>query len=143
MGTRGPIAAGRARKDAGRRPQPSKNAPDAVRREFRRIVAAAPWITAADAATVETMAEAVVLQREAIALLLPGRLLVVDKAHGNDVRRNPALIAWRTAAEMGRACAAKLGITPQDYARLGIREDNDEPSLADVLFGEVVKHGDI
>lgn len=145
MGSRGPVAVRdvqRSGKRRGRRPQPSKAAAPEVVAAFRRVVNAAPWLTVADAPMIEQLAEALVLQQAAFALLVPKKLLIVDRAHGNDLRRNPALIAWRTAAEVARAAAAKLGVSPMDRARLGLEEERDEPSLAQVLFGEAAHMGD-
>lgn len=136
MGARGPV-----KKDVavvvGGEPKAHRGAAAAVRSTFRRIVETVPKLSAADEATVETLAEALVLQRASFAAILEHGLLVEDKAHGNELRRNPALIAWRTAAEVARASAAKLGATPLDRARLGVQEDDGAPDLADVLFGKV------
>lgn len=135
MGTRGPVRKGVGR-FVGAVPRTTGIKSPEVKDVFRRIVATVPGLTAADEATVTTLAEATVLQRRAFAEIMAYGLLVPDMAHGGDLRRNPALIIWRTAVEVSRAAAGKLGATPLDRARLGLEEMSDEPSLADVLFGE-------
>lgn len=135
MGTRGPVRRGQAVRVGGV-PKPHRGSSEDVRAEFRRIVRVVPGLSAADEATVGTLAEALVLQRMSFAAIQKHGLLVPDVAHGGELRRNPALIAWRTAVEVARAAAAKLGATPLDRARLGVAEE-ETPSLADVLFSEV------
>jgi P27 family predicted phage terminase small subunit len=105
------------------------------RAQYRRLVQALPDVTQADEALLETLAQALVLQRTAFAEILQEGLLVVDAAHGGDLRRNPALIAWRTASEVTRAALARLGGSPLDRQRLP--EPADGPTLQDILYSDM------
>lgn len=71
-------------------------------------------------------------------------MLMTDQAHGDgtELRKHPAFTIWRAAVGTADALAKQFGLTPASRARLGLEEKSDEPSLADVLFGEVVRHGD-
>lgn len=124
--------------------------PDDVLAMFKRVVKDNPSLSPADAAMVEQMVQAALLARWAFAELAkagpdgsPHNLLEQDTAHGDgqEMRRHPMWMAWRTASEQLRAAAQQLGATPMARARMP-EPEVEQMSLADILFSDVkAEHG--
>lgn len=123
-----------------------KTMPEQVVPYFRMLAgrAAAHGLTQADGPMLAQLATALWLADSAAAQLAAEGLTTTDVAHGtvSEPRKHPAVSIWRAAVGTADALAKQFGLTPASRARLGLEEESDEPSLADVLFGEVVRHGD-
>ncbi len=113
---------------------------------FRNLAkrAAEHGLTQADVPMLAQLATALWLADEAAAKLMGEGILTRDQAHGDgtEMRKHPAFTIWRAAVATADALAKQFGLTPASRARLGLAEESDEPSLAEVLFGEAAHHGD-
>lgn len=158
MGSRGPI--GKKQLNTQAKAKALRMLPADYDRTARRMLRDLDGLTIADVALVEDMARWVTIGQEAFRQLrrvaaaaaeagaAPAKdadrlaLTVTDTTHGNgeEARKNPLLIVLRTASEQLRADAAQLGATPMARARLPQNEQN-EMSLADMLFADVDAHG--
>lgn len=150
MGARGPISSKNMRSisaatSGGAR---VRELPDDAVAMFKRLVRDNPSLLPADAAMVEQMVQAALLARWAFAELAKAgpdgslhNLLEQDTAHGDgqEMRRHPMWMAWRTASEQLRAVAQQLGATPMARARMP-EPEAEQLTLADVLFGDAVAH---
>lgn len=137
MGLRGPAPSG-ARATAGRstdRPKAPTGTPTEIRRLFNLIVKANPHLTAGDALMVLQYAEAAWLQSKALGEMLGEGIWILDTTHGDgtEKRRHPNVITWRTAAEVGRQAAMRLGVAPLDRLRV-VQDDGEEEDLGEMLF---------
>ena len=122
-----------------------KTMPEEVVPYFRMLAgrAAEHGLTQADGPMLAQLAAALWLADSAAAQLARDGLTTTDEAHGGlEPRKHPAVSIWRAAVGTADALAKQFGLTPASRARLGLDEVSEEPSLADVLFGEVVRHGD-
>lgn len=170
MGSRGPLPkksqrARVARTKAGQRLRPLPDEADAI---FRRLARDIEGLTRADVALLEDTARWLAVAKDAYGQLVSGpldpvdreedagdddcdmlgeeavrlALTVTDTAHGNkqESRKNPLLIVLRTASEQIRANAQQLGATPLARARLP-EPETEKPSLAEILFANVIEHG--
>lgn len=157
-----------ARTKAGQRLRPLPDDADAI---FRRLAREIDGLTRADAALLEDTARWVAIAKSAYGQLgrnglddddsddaagndgaplcqalsadaVNLALTVTDTAHGNrqESRKNPLLIVLRTASEQIRANAQQLGATPLARARLP-EPETETPSLAEILFANVIEHG--
>ncbi len=121
-----------------------KTMPEEIVPYFRMLTgrAAEHGLTQADGPMLAQLATALWLADSAAAQLAKDGLTTTDEAHGgSEPRKHPAVSIWRAAVGTADALAKQFGLTPASRARLGLEEKSDEPSLADVLFGEVAKHG--
>lgn len=75
-------------------------------------------VTANDQQLVVQLCEALYVQGKAWQSIVSAGISSEDAAHGNEVRRNPAIITWRQAADMARQCMALLGLSPVSRARM-------------------------
>ena len=137
MGLRGPAPSG-ARATAGRstdRPKAPTGTPTEIRRLINLIVKANPHLTAGDALMVLQYAEAAWLQSKALGEMLGEGIWILDTTHGDgtEKRRHPNVITWRTAAEVGRQAAMRLGVAPLDRLRV-VQDDGEEEDLGEMLF---------
>ena len=141
MGLRGPVPRGGARKGraATDRPRAPQGTPVEIRRLFNLIVRTNPHLTAGDSLMVLQYAESAWLQSRALGEMFDEGIWILDTTHGDgtEKRRHPNVITWRTAAEVGRQAAMRLGVAPLDRARVVVQEDDDVGSLAEALFQSV------
>lgn len=86
-------------------------------------------------------AQAVVLQEMALEQLFTEGITILDTTHGDgtEKRRHPSVITWRTACEVARAAAMRLGVAPLDRLRV-VSTDKGEMDLAELLFQNVTAH---
>lgn len=139
MGKRGPVVGQtntvRQRETPTAPPQCPARLPAGVKRHYRRLGKVLE-LGPADESMLSSLSQGLWLQELAVAAIEKDGLLVKDTAHGDgtDLRRHPALIAWRTAAEVVRAAAMRLGASPLDRQRLPAPDEGD--SLAKVLWGD-------
>lgn len=117
---------------------------DGARPYFRMLAqrAAEHGLTQADAPMLGQLATALWLADAAAAQLATEGLTTTDASHGDgtEPRKHPAVSIWRAAVGTADALAKQFGLTPASRARLGLEEEGDEPSLAEVLFGEAARH---
>ena len=85
------------------------------------------------------LCEALYVQAQAWQEIKTGKISTEDAAHGGELRRNPAIITWRQAADMARQCMSLLGMSPVSRAR--IQADSDSGST-DFLQYLQRRHGD-
>ena len=71
-----------------------------------------------DAQVVLQLCQALHVRDEAYKRILSGGIEVADSAHGDEPRRNPAIITWRQAADMCTSLMNLLGMSPVSRARL-------------------------
>lgn len=71
-----------------------------------------------DAQIVLQLCQAMHVRDTAYKQILRGGIEVADAAHGNEPRRNPAIITWRQAAEMCTALMSLLGMSPVSRLRI-------------------------
>lgn len=96
----------------------------------------------ADGPMLGQLATALWLADMAAAQIARDGLTVLDTAHNVEARKHPAVTIWRAAVATADGLAKQFGLTPSSRARLGLQDDDGEMSMADVLFSEVVPHGD-
>ena len=122
-----------------------KTMPEQVVPYFRMLAgrAAEHGLTQADGPMLAQLAAALWLADAATAQLAKEGLTTTDVAHGNvsEPRKHPAVSIWRAAVGTADALAKQFGLTPASRARLGLEEESTEKTLAEVLFDEVVSHG--
>jgi len=128
--------------NAARSSRPAKAPPHTdkrVRYWFRLICRENPHLNAGDTGAILQYAEAMALQQIAMRDLLAEGITILDTTHGDgtEKRRHPSVITWRTACEVARQAAMRLGVTPMDRARVVEPEREGLGSLADVLFESV------
>lgn len=146
MGARGPISGKRRRTISGATAAGTRvrRLPEEPAGVFKRLVRDLPGATPADAALIEQMAQALLLARWAFDVLAENgpdgerNLLEQDTAHGDgqEMRRHPMWMAWRTASEQLRAAAQQLGASPMARARMP-EPEGEQLSLADILFADM------
>jgi len=123
-----------------------KTLPEPAQPYFRELAkrASEHGLTQADAPMLGQLATALWMADASAKLLVAQGLLMADQAHGDgtELRKHPAVSIWRAAVATADGLAKQFGLTPASRARLGLQEQDGEPSLADVLFGEVAHHGD-
>jgi P27 family predicted phage terminase small subunit len=111
---------------------------------FRMLAqrAAEHGLTQADVPMLAQLATALWMADAAAAQIVAEGLTTTDTAHGDgtEPRKHPAVSIWRAAVGTADALAKQFGLTPASRARLGLEEESDEPSLAEVLFGEAARH---
>ena len=139
MGSRGPVSPKRIQKAAtaaGKKPRPL---PDDHASIFRRIVRDAPNLAAADSAMVEQAAMAHWLTKKAFRALQDEGLVETDTTHGNgeEIRKNPNVITFKSASERFHAAATQLGLSPMARARMPL-DEAEQMTLAEILFADVV-----
>lgn len=85
-----------------------------------RVVAQLPAGVATDndQRLIVQLCEALYVQAQAWEDIKRNGISTVDEAHGGELRRNPAIITWRQAADMARQCMALLGLSPVSRARM-------------------------
>lgn len=137
MGLRGP-APGGARATAGRstdRPKAPTGTDPEIRRLFNLIVKGNPHLTRGDTLMVLQYAEAAWLQSKALGEMITEGIWILDTTHGDgtEKRRHPNVITWRTAAEVGRQAAMRLGAAPLDRLRV-VQDEGEEEDLGAMLF---------
>ena len=71
-----------------------------------------------DAQVVLQLCQALHVRDEAYKRILSGGIEVADSAHGDEPRRNPAIITWRQAADMCTSLMNLLGMSPVSRSRL-------------------------
>ena len=71
-----------------------------------------------DAQIVLQLCQAMYVRDRAYAQILTGGIEVTDTAHGDEPRRNPAIITWRQAAEMCTQLMNLLGLSPVSRLRI-------------------------
>jgi P27 family predicted phage terminase small subunit len=71
-----------------------------------------------DAQIVLQLCQAMHVRDTAYAQILEGGIAVADAAHGDEPRRNPAIITWRQAAEMCTQLMNLLGLSPVSRLRI-------------------------
>lgn len=138
MGLRGP-APGGARATAGRstdRPKAPTGTPAEIRKLFNLIVKHNPHLSKGDSLMVLQYAEAAWLQSAALGEMIDEGIWILDTTHGDgtEKRRHPNVITWRTAAEVGRQAAMRLGVAPLDRLRVAQPESDEPGDLAQALF---------
>ncbi len=123
-----------------------KTMPEETVPYFRMLAgrAAEHGLTQADGPMLAQLATALWLADSAAMQLAREGLTTSDVTHGDgtEPRKHPAVSIWRAAVGTADALAKQFGLTPASRARLGLEEESEEKSLAEVLFGEVVRHGD-
>lgn len=134
MGTRGRIPKRKGAAGEGRPKMPPGTPPD-VARVFRRLCATLPQLSGADEEMLLQMAQASVLGRRSFERMESDGLFQADRTHGGELRRHPGLLAWRTAGEVVRHCAGRLGGSVLDRQRLASPENDPGAALFDVLYG--------
>ena len=87
---------------------------------WARVVGALPpgVVDASDVELLRQMCEALYVQAECWRAITEHGVLTEDRAHGGDVRRNPAVMTWRQAADTARQCMALLGMSPVARQRM-------------------------
>lgn len=110
---------------------------------FRSLAqrAAEHGLAHADGLMLGQLATALWLADQAAALIAKEGMTVQDTAHNLEARKHPAVSVWRAAVGTADALAKQFGLTPSSRARLGLAEDDEGPSMADVLFSEAAHHG--
>ena len=71
-----------------------------------------------DAQVVLQLCQALHVRDRAYERILTGGIEVADSAHGDEPRRNPAIITWRQAADMCTSLMNLLGMSPVSRSRL-------------------------
>ena len=71
-----------------------------------------------DAQIVLQLCQAMHVRDTAYAQILIGGIEVADAAHGDEPRRNPAIITWRQAAEMCMQLMNLIGLSPVSRMRI-------------------------
>lgn len=141
----GPQAKARRRKGAVKLHTP-KELVEGARPYFRSLAgrAAEHGLTQADVPVLAQLATALWVADQAAQLMMEEGILTTDQAHGDgtEKRKHPAYTIWKNSAALAASLAQQFGLTPASRARLGLAEDDGEESLADVLWGKVVPHGD-
>jgi len=121
-----------------------KTMPEKVVPYFRMLAgrAAEHGLTQADGPMLAQLATALWLADSAAAQLAEEGLTTSDLTHngGTEPRKHPAVSIWRAAVGTADALAKQFGLTPASRARLGLEEESDNPSLAEVLFGEAANN---
>ncbi len=117
-----------------------KTLPEGAQPYFRDLArrATTHGLTQADAPMLGQLATALWLADSAVAQLVLEGLTEVDVAHGGMLKKHPAVSIWRAAVGTADALAKQFGLTPASRARLGLEEESQEKTLAEVLFEEVV-----
>lgn len=108
-------------------------------RHFREVARRAKehGLTQADQAALGMLATALWLFDEAAAALAAEGLTTADEAHGGEPRKHPAVSILRAAHSMALPLMGQFGLTPGSRARLGLAEESEVPSLAEILFAPV------
>ena len=75
-------------------------------------------VKASDAQVVLQLCQALHVRDRAYERILAGGIEVADSAHGDEPRRNPAIITWRQAADMCTSLMNLLGMSPVSRSRL-------------------------
>lgn len=123
-----------------------KELPEGAQAYFRGLArrAAEHGLTQADVPMLAQLANALWLADLAVQRIAADGVLMADQAHGDgtELRKHPAFTIWRNAVVTADTIAKQFGLTPASRARLGLDEQSAEPSLAEVLFGEVAAHGE-
>lgn len=123
-----------------------KEMPEGAKPYFRFMAQRASdhGLTQADVPMLAQLANALWLADRAVMLMAEDGILMTDQAHGDgtEKRKHPAFTIWRNAVSTADTIAKQFGMTPASRARLGLDESGEGPSLAEVLFGEVVGHRD-
>ncbi len=108
---------------------------------WERVMAQLPAgiATGADEGLIVQLCEVLYLKAEAWKQIKADGINTVDAAHGGELRRHPAVITWRQAADMALQCMGLLGMSPVSRAR--IQADSDTSST-DFLQYLQRRHGD-
>ena len=98
-------------------------------RQLVRILNEDGSLRPSDAPLLAQAAESIYLAQKSMETVIRFGVLVTDKAHGSDVKRNPALLVWRQATDTARACLSLLGGSPAARMRIasamrGLPEDS-------------------
>jgi P27 family predicted phage terminase small subunit len=114
---------------------------DELRPYWLRVVAQLPAgiATAADEGLIVQLCEALYIQAQAWQEIKQDGITTEDAAHGNEARRNPAVITWRQAADMARQCMSLLGLSPVSRARM--QADSDTSSTEFIRYLQQ-RHGE-
>ena len=93
---------------------------------WARVVDALPVgvVGASDVELLRQLCEALYVQAQCWRSIVESGVLTEDKAHGGDVRRNPAVMTWRQAADTARQCMALMGMSP--VARQRMQDDGPQ-----------------
>lgn len=91
-------------------------------------------LTQADVYMLGQLATALWIAGEAAQAMAEEGLLTTDKTHSSgEMRKQPAYTVWRNATDVSLRLAQQFGLTPASRARLGLEEEEEGPSLADLL----------
>ena len=138
MGLRGPVPRRAGNKIAtATQPKPPAGTPPEVRKLFRLIVKGNPHLTPGETLEILTYARAKRLEEMAFEQMLTDGIWIYDTTHGDgsEKRRHPNVITWRTACEVARQTAMRLGITPLDRQRVAGQEVDEMEELEALLAG--------
>jgi P27 family predicted phage terminase small subunit len=87
---------------------------------WETVTALAPgeFAKAPDTLLIAQLCEHLYVKDQAWRQLREGGITELDTAHNNEVRRHPAVMIWRQAADGARQCMSLLGMSPVSRARL-------------------------
>lgn len=128
-------------------PKAPTGTPAEIRKLFSLIVKHNPHLTKGDTLMILQYAEAAWLQSQALGEMQREGIWILDTTHGDgtEKRRHPNVITWRTAAEVARQAAMRLGTAPLDRLRVTQPEEEQPGDLAQALFAfaaEMTSGGD-
>ncbi len=113
---------------------PADLAPE-LARYWLLIVELAPAgiVASHDAQVVLQLCQAMHVRDQAYQRVLSGGIEVADSAHGDEPRRNPAIITWRQAADMCTSLMNLLGLSPVSRSRLQGGDDGKADPFLEFL----------
>lgn len=138
----GPGAKVSVRRDKRTKLRTPADMPKKIQPYFRRVVQRLGdnGLEHADIDLLAQYATALWIADEAARLLATEAIVETDTAHGSgtEVRKHPAFTIWRNAVATAQQLGQHFGATVASRARLGIQPEEEQLSLAELLFREVV-----